>query len=195
MTFMLRDRPDGQVEIIFQRPVLVGIFTVRDTAARVCAFLQAEEEGDEDVHLQSARFNVDADVAEVQSADLEASIPREKNQIDKAQPQKLTAAKGSRLPAVVEAPVAPAMYRGSDVKLPPALIEAALHRLSAGEKIADVAPDFKLSPGQLKGFWANSKRKTQAHIAKSGQIPCSMCKRSFTPSETHPETCARCSHG
>ncbi|WP_426037936.1 hypothetical protein [Cypionkella sp. TWP1-2-1b2] len=43
MSYMLRDRPDGQFEIVLSRPILVGIFPERDVASRVMFFLQEEE--------------------------------------------------------------------------------------------------------------------------------------------------------
>ncbi|AWD21592.1 hypothetical protein [Fuscovulum blasticum] len=71
MTYMLRDRPDGQVEIVLSRPVLVGIFPERDVALRVCAFLQDEAvDWPED---QPAGFATAAsDAAEAEAEDLDA---------------------------------------------------------------------------------------------------------------------------
>lgn len=43
MSYMLRDRPDGQFEIVLSRPILVGIFPEKDVAARVMFFLQEGE--------------------------------------------------------------------------------------------------------------------------------------------------------
>lgn len=43
MSYMLRDRPDGQFEIVLSRPILVGIFPEKDVAARVMFFLQEDE--------------------------------------------------------------------------------------------------------------------------------------------------------
>lgn len=74
MTFVLRDRPDGQVEIIVERPVLVGIFPERDTAEKVRAFLQADaEEPDEEPPLFS-HDGPSVDVASDEPVDLVAEI-------------------------------------------------------------------------------------------------------------------------
>jgi len=73
-------------------------------------------------------------------------------------------------------------------------IATAFRRIAEGEKLVVVAPDFGLTMGQLRGMWANHKRQLQKHIAEGGQVPCALCTKLFTPSISHPDTCARCSH-
>lgn len=63
-----------------------------------------------------------------------------------------------------------------------------------GEPIASVAPDFGLSPAQLRGVWGHHCKVMQRHLAEGGQVACKLCTKPFTPSISHPETCARCSH-
>lgn len=58
MSYVLRDRSDGQVEIIFSRPVLIGVFPERDMAERVRAFLkddQPELPDDRPAHFREAK--------------------------------------------------------------------------------------------------------------------------------------------
>ena len=37
MTYTIRDRQDGMVEIVFSSPILIGIFPERDPAEKACA--------------------------------------------------------------------------------------------------------------------------------------------------------------
>ena len=67
-------------------------------------------------------------------------------------------------------------------------LEAAFKRLSAGEKLGDVARDMGGDWRSLRGRWANHKR----YLVAAGQQPCSMCSRPFTPSVSSPDMCARC---
>ena len=186
MTYMLRDRPDGQVEIVLSRPVLVGIFPERDVALRVCAFLQDEAiDWPED---QPAGFATAAsDAAEAEAEDLDdlaevvAPAPRRRPLV-------------RNLPAVVsERPLPPPFLTPAPTNLTEDQKDAAFRRLSAGEKLATVAPEFGLSMGQLRGMWANQKRHLQKHLAEGGQQPCANCQRPFLPSISNPHTCARCS--
>ena len=77
--------------------------------------------------------------------------------------------------------------------LTPEQTQQAFARIQLGDKIHDVAKDFGLTMGQLRGKWANSKRQLQKHLAEGGQQPCSLCAHPFTPSISNPDTCARCS--
>jgi hypothetical protein len=187
MTFMLRDRPDGMVEIVISKPVLVGIFPDRDIATRVRAFLEAD--GPEVPELAVSGFaTAAADVAEAEAealAQAEAAL---------AEPPRFERRR-TTLPAVIERPKAPAILAPEPARLTDAQKARAFDRIMTGEKIASVAADFGISFTALRGMWANHKRQLQAHLAEGGQQPCALCQKPFTPSISHPETCARCSHG
>lgn len=45
MTYRMIDRPDGQVEIVINRPVLIGVLADREIASRFIAFLALDEPG------------------------------------------------------------------------------------------------------------------------------------------------------
>ncbi|ARE40886.1 hypothetical protein RGUI_2745 [Rhodovulum sp. P5] len=175
MSYHMRDRADGQIEIIFLRPTLIGIFPDRDLARRVCILLEADDEG--------IRDDDDAAPTEADTAPETASE------------------RAPETPVALPVPVAPRPT--SPARLPPAppvelseeQREAAFARIIDGEKIARIAPDFGLSMGQLRGMWAHHCRTAQRHIAEAGPQECRLCGKTFTPSVTNPDTCARCSHG
>lgn len=188
MSYMLRDRPDGQVEIVLSRPVLIGIFPDPDVAARVCAWLQADEpELPADEAAVFARAT--ADVAEAEGEDYSEFLSRHVDRFGPGRPV--------QLPAVVEDQRTPTVLAKVSVPrdLTEAQIDAAFSRIASGEKLARIAPDYGLSMGQLRGMWANHKRQLQKHLAEGGQQPCALCQKPFTPSVSNPDTCARCSHG
>ena len=89
---------------------------------------------------------------------------------------------------------APVVLRPVPTKLTEEQRDQAFQRLGLGEKLAVVAPDFGLSMEQLRAMWAGHKRQLQRFHASGGQISCTLCARPFTPSESRPDTCARCSH-
>lgn len=185
MSYMMRDRPDGQFEIVLQKPILVGVFPERDTAERIVAFLQTNDvdliEGEPASWSKAKR-----DVEEATKAETLEDIPE--TYPKQAEQPKVKAA----TPAVV-APKRPPAIRVEKTDLTFEQTEAAFARISNGEKIGDVAPDFGVTMGQLRGLWANHCRKLQLHLAEGGQIECINCKKAFTPSLSHPDTCARCS--
>lgn len=212
MTFMLRDRPDGQVEIIINRPVLVGIFPERDVAARVCAFLQ--EDAVEWPDTDPANFGRAArDVAEVEFEDVDMTDGGEAalrallessrdSTVVSIQPRSVAekrpvkkVVKQAGLPVVVpEVPRQAAQLTVTPpAKLTPDEIDRAFSRIAEGEKIAEVAPSFGLTFFQLRGLWAAHKQKLQRHLAEGGTEACSHCSKPFTPSLTNLTTCARCS--
>lgn len=199
MTFMLRDRPDGQVEIIVERPVLVGIFPERETAEKVRAFLQAE---DDEIPKNPPLFSTTATtvVAETEGGgdDLLEALGRDglDENVVSVTPKRQRKAQGvANLPAVVEQPQAPVMFvHTPPVTLTDDQIAEAFSRLESGEKLAVVAQDLGISMNRMRGMWAHSRRMVQRHLAEGGQQPCTLCKKPFTPSISHPETCARCSH-
>lgn len=189
MTYMLRDRPDGQVEIVLTKPILVGIFPERDIAQRVCAFLQ-DEAIDWTVEQPAGFATAAADVSEMQAVDLEDLAAELAPEPTRARPSGVR-----NLPAVVPAtPLAPPVLTPAPAKLTEAEIDAAFRRLTEGEKLTEVAATYGISMGQMRGMWAAHRKKLQAHLAEGGQVSCSLCARPFTPSISHPETCARCSH-
>lgn len=194
MTYQLRDRPDGQVEIIIHRPVLVGVFPERATAERVCLLLQAEEpELPEDAPAGFATAS--SDVAEAQSTSIEALADElVETRITTRSPAMRRRTK-SQLPAVIEEkPRPPAFYaRRIPEGLTEVQIDAAFGRIAAGEEIAVLARELVLSQAQLRGMWSQYRRHMQAHIAQGGPQPCSMCATPFVPSISQPDTCARCS--
>lgn len=189
MTFVLRDRPDGQVEIIINRPVLIGIFPERESAQKVCAFLQEDE----------AFGLVDDAVAGFATAAADVSDALAETLDDLAAPEPAPVRKRRRivrnLPAVVdEKPRPPVFLTPSAPSLTDAQRDDAFRRIAEGQKLSAVAPEFGLTMGQLRGIWANHKRNMQRHLSDGGQIACGLCARPFTPSLSHPDTCARCSH-
>lgn len=190
MSYMLRDRPDGQFEIVLQRPILVGIFPEREVASRVMYFLQ--EDALEMVEDAPALFGrASDDVAEaLQAADVGHTeiLPHAIALYAKA----AKPAGRNLLPAVMHKPQA-ARQLAVSVNLREEAATAAFARIAGGEKIATVAPDFFVSFNQMRAMWAAHCRKLQQHIAEGGKVPCGMCKTPFTPSMTHPDTCARCS--
>ncbi len=197
MSYMLRDRPDGQVEIVLMKPILIGIFPEREVGQRVCALLQ-DEEIDWPVEEPAGFGTAAADVAEAEAAALEeAGEARLRELVEKHRPAPTPAPPRPvrNLPAVVpDKPVAPAFLTPKAPLLTEAERDRAFARIAAGEKISTVALELGLSTGQLQGMWSQHKRRLQKHLAEGGQITCRSCKRQFTPSISHPETCARCSH-
>ena len=195
MSYMLRDRPDGQVEIILTKPILIGVFPERDVASRVCALLQDDAIDWPDTTppgFATAAADVaeaEADAADLAAAEAEAKFRR---LVERARPVPRTV---RNLPAVVpDAPRAPAFLTPKAPHLTDDQKDTAFRRIAEGEPIAKVAPDFGLNTFQLQGAWAAYRKKMQKHLAEGGQIECSLCRKPFTPSISHPDTCARCSH-
>ncbi|MFB2531011.1 hypothetical protein ACEYYA_02475 [Paracoccus sp. p3-h83] len=186
MGYILRDRSDGQVEIVLSRPVLVGVFPDRDVADRVCAFLRAEEPAlPDDEPAMFARAA--ADVADAVAEDLDQLA-------NEVAPAPRRSSRRTQLPALAPVkPQAPAQTPPAPHNLSEAQIDQAFARLQQGEKVHAVAADYGLPMGQLRGMWANHKRQLQRYMADAGQQPCRLCARPFTPSIMNPETCARCS--
>lgn len=190
MTFMLRDRPDGMVEIIVEKPVLIGIFPERETAERVRAFLQVEELELPTVD-EPARFaTASEDVAEAQAQDLSQTA-----QVPVARDRSAPASGRSQIVAVADVPKSPVFLKPSAPHLSQKDLDGAFMKLDAGQKLSQVAASINLSTGQMRGFWIAHKRKIQAHLQAGGKISCKLCKASFTPSASSPDTCARCNQG
>lgn len=188
MTYTIRDRQDGMVEIVFSSPILIGIFPERETAEKVCAYMQTDE-GELPLPEAAGFGRAQKDVEEAASIDLDAV------EAETAPPVRKARARTRNLPAVVkDKPQMPVQMTQVDaVELTDAQQQQAFARIQQGEKIYDVARDFGLTMGQLRGKWANHKRNLQKHLAEGGQQPCSLCAHPFTPSISNPDTCARCS--
>ncbi|GLS86660.1 hypothetical protein GCM10010873_16340 [Cypionkella aquatica] len=190
MSYMLRDRPDGQFEIVLSRPILVGIFPEKDVASRVMFFLQEEEiELPEQAVSSFGQALRDAAAAE---AETQASL-LDVVEVKRASPPL------RHTPAVVAKPKVPAVRPKTaplmvvSDRLTEAQLEEAFARISSGEKLNLIAPTFDLTVGQLRSVWAQQCRKLQEHLAGGGKVPCAMCKTPFVPSISHPDSCARCS--
>lgn len=200
MTYMLRDRPDGQIEIVVTQPTVVGVFAEREVAERVCVFLQ-EDENHGKVDDQPANFaKATADVAEAEAeimAEVASVAPVAGGGVPSfLRPQaRQERRKSTRLPVEVDEPTKTVQLVVTRPKhLTEEQTEQAFSRLTAGEKLNDVAPDFGLTMHQLRGIWANHKRQLQKHLAEGGQVACAFCSKPFTPSIASPDKCARCSH-
>ncbi len=202
MTYMLRDRPDGQVEIILTKPILVGVFPERNVAQRVCSFLQdgeidwsvEEPEGvaggdaAEDIVIETEELVDPGEIRLRELVERSRNVPAPAPRVGAPRPVR-------NLPAVVqEKPVAPAFLTDRPVTLTDEQQEVAFRRIGEGEKVSVVAAEMGVGMPQLRGLWANHKRRVQKHLAEGGQIACAMCKKLFTPSLSNPDTCARCSH-
>lgn len=175
---MLRDRADGQIEIVIARPTVVGVMGDRDLAERFVAFLMQ----DEDVADEPSRRDLIRAVAE--TGDDLADAPQ-------AAPAPRTP-RPALLPALADRPRAPAMRAAWPLKLlSQEQTDAAFARIGAGEKLSAVAADIGTTMGSLHGLWARECRRRQQQLAEAGPQTCE-CGRDFMPSVTSPEKCARC---
>lgn len=188
MTIMMRDRLDGQVEVVLMRPEVIGVMRDHDLAAQFIAFLT---ERDPELKLAGDAVPLHSE-AETLAETLE-EIAAVADAADGVAP-KARVVKKVQLPAVVALPSPPARRAPERLKLTGEQRDAAFQRLGGGELIASVAPDFGLSPAQLRGAWGHHCKVMQRHLAEGGQVACKLCTKPFTPSISHPETCARCSH-
>lgn len=191
MTIMLRDRPDGQVEVILNRPEVIGVMRDHDLAAQFVAFLT-----ERDPELKLAGDAVPLHEVAESLDDIAAAADAADGVALKAAPAAQAPRKTGKvqLPAVLALPSPPARHQPERLKLTEEQRDAAFTRLGGGEPIASVAPDFGLSPAQLRGAWGHHCKMMQRHLAEGGQVACKLCTKPFTPSISHPETCARCSH-
>lgn len=206
MSYYLRDRSDGQVEILLFRTVQVGLFPNWSSAEAARTFLKADE-GELPLPEAAGFGQTKKDVKEAFTLDLN-TISRfviQNGQVYINEPPLDSCAVTTRvrkapqrrrnLPAIVkDKPQMPVQLKQLDTAdLTPEQTQQAFARIQLGDKIHDVAKDFGLTMGQLRGKWANSKRQQQKHLAEGGQQPCSLCAHPFTPSISNPDTCARCS--
>lgn len=197
MSYMLRDRPDGQVEIVLTHTTLVGIFPEREVGQKICAWLQEDliewpEDAADDVPADPS-----STAEEEANAEAAAAVDaRFRDLVEAARPVDPPPPRTVRnLPAVVQELPTPARVltpRGDLLTVEQK--DAAFARIIRGERISTVALDFNVSTSQMVGLWSQHKRRMQAHIAEGGKVPCALCNIPFMPSLTHPDTCARCSH-
>jgi len=188
MTIMLRDRPDGQVEVILNRPEVIGVMRDHDMAAQFIAFLQ---DRDPELKLAGDAVPLEPDTLEDIAAAADVADGVARTAAPKPGVRRVSKA---QLPAIITRPSPPARRAQERLQLTEEQRDAAFLRLGGGEPIASVAPDFGLSQAQLRGAWGHHCKVMQRHLAEGGQVPCALCKKPFTPSVSHPETCARCSH-
>lgn len=188
MTYQLRQRPDGQIEIVVHRPTVIGVMSDHDMAQRFVAFLNAEAPD----LVEEATPSLEpaaADVSDAAAAQDNAAALRDPGAAAKS----LGEAKIGHVPAVLDRPSPPARLPATvPAGLSEAAIEAALKRVSTGEKLSDVARDVGIAFASLRGHWAAHCRHLQKHIAEGGQEQCTLCHKPFTPSVTNPDKCARC---
>ena len=192
MSYILRDRPDGQFEIVISRPIVVGVFPERDTAEKIHVFLQAD---DPDVACAETTScgQASRDVREAEADDL-FDLDAEGGKPVVSVSDLPAVRKASKAPAVVDKPrMAVQINQASYWPMSEEDTRIALARIQQGEKVVDVAKDYPVSMGQLRGKWANYKRNLQRYMAEAGPQPCRLCAREFTPSVSNPDTCARCS--
>lgn len=194
MTITLRDRPDGQVELVAQQPVVIGILADRDLAARFVAFLKVDEpEIPDDEPASFARAKKDAaEAGEMDLADIAATVSAG---VIVAEAQLASRPRRrAQLPAVIDRPQPPAILPVERPALTEAQLDEAFGLLGGGEKLAAVAARYGVPVAQLRGYWGQHCKRVQKHLAEGGQQPCRLCEKPFTPSISNPETCARCSH-
>ena len=203
MSYYLRDRSDGQVEILLFRTVQVGLFPNWSSAEAARTFLKTDE-GELPLPEAAGFGQAKKDVEEAFTLDLD-TVSRfviRNGQVSCEGPSpnfgpvpRIAPQRRRNLPAIVkDKPQMPVQLKQLDTAdLTPEQTQQAFARIQLGDKIHDVAKDFGLTMGQLRGKWANSKRQLQKHLAEGGQQPCSLCAHPFTPSISNPDTCARCS--
>lgn len=183
MTIMLRDRPDGQVEVVLNRPEVIGVMRDHDFAAQFVAFLT---ERDPELKLAGDVVPFTDDTIEELVAVINAS--------DGTEVARHLQAVSRQLPTVSAKPKLPARPKPLPMSLTESQREAAFDRIQEGEPLAAVAACYDVAPAQLRGAFGAYRKSLQRHLAEGGQVPCRLCQTSFIPSISHPETCARCSH-
>ena len=188
MSYYLRDRSDGQVEIVLFRTVQVGLYPNWSAAEDARTYLkddQPELPDDRPVNFREAR----SDAAEAAALDLSELVPDEPKPVRKS-----VRGRSRNLPAVVSQPRAPAQAAPAvSHELTDDQLQQAFSRIQNGESLREIALDYGVSTFQLSGLWERHRRRMQKYMASAGQQPCRHCQRLFTPSISNPETCARCS--
>lgn len=188
MSYYLRDRPDGQIEVLFFRPILVGLCKSWEDAEQVRVFLKDQPPELPDIRPPNFR-EAKADAAEAVAMDLSEILPEEPKPV-----RKPATARTRNLPAVVSQPKAAVQAKPTSPReLSDEELQQAFSRIQHGESLREIARDCGVSPFQLSGLWDRQRRQMQTYMASTGQQPCRHCQRPFTPSISNPETCARCS--
>lgn len=187
MSYYLRDRSDGQVEIVLLRTVQVGLFPDWSAAEEARAYLKDDEPElpeNRPINYREAK----ADVAE--AADLDLCEPAA-NEEERVRISHIRLNSVASVPAKPRA--APQLPALQPQKLSEERLQAAFVRVQQGDDMRSIARDCGISLFQLSSLWDRHKRVMQKFMASAGQQPCAHCQRPFTPSISHPDTCARCS--
>lgn len=180
MEYSMRDTPDGQVEIVFFPPTLVGTFPDREMARRVLTLLQGE--GNDDP--RKIAENVKPTKEEIAGA---VGEPEQKPKASIFDQQPV------QLPVPATKPSQRTFKRTDLRELTEEQKDEAFRRLTDGEKMKDVVCDMDIDMPKLRGSWAAHKHHLQKHMAEGGKEHCKFCQKLFTPSISSPDTCARCS--
>lgn len=176
----LRPTDDGQFEIVQTKPVVIATFPDQEIAKRFMMFLADE-----------------TNKPEAKSEDLK---PIQKT-VEIAAPTKPKV-----IPITSKSKVNPVEKKDvvEKKKLPEWLdedIPKAFERITAGEKIRDVAESFGKDWWSLRAKWANHKRNqktvlekvlTTAEVDAADMDECTMCGREFRPTANRLDMCARC---
>jgi hypothetical protein len=128
MTITLRDRPDGQIEVLVQKPVVVCVLADRDLAERFVAFLTLEDDAAEEDSVRIAKGGVDEAAQELdlsQIAQEVAPVPSKPRSRRKQRAQ---------LPAVIDKPKAPALLPVVRPALTDAQLDEAFGLLGGGRE-------------------------------------------------------------
>ena len=126
MTIMMRDRLDGQVEVVLMRPEVIGVMRDHDLAAQFIAFLT---ERDPELKLAGDAVPLHSE-AETLAETLE-EIAAVADAADGVAP-KARVVKKVQLPAVVALPSPPARRAPERLKLTEEQRDAAFQRLGGG---------------------------------------------------------------
>ena len=183
MTYMLRDRADGQIEIVHLRPTVVGVIIDRHMAEAFVRFLGRRDGEDGDtITLEPGSPTASAALAEA---------------LEKAEVMDVAAARVKANANVIISPLRPAPAETQGAKpVSVADRDAAFACLRAGEKLTDVAERYGMTMGRLRGLWAQS-RKTDRPAAEPAwpeySEDCRLCGKTFVACDVSDGLCARCS--
>lgn len=156
MTIMLRDRPDGQVEVILNRPEVIGVMRDHDLAAQFIAFL-TERDPELELAGDAVPLHPDAEALEDIAAVADAA--------DGVAPKARTVKK-VQLPAVVALPSPPARRVPERLRLTEEQRDAAFQRLGGGRAYRLCCARFRAVSGAAEGCVGAS---LQGHAAPPGR--------------------------
>ena len=172
VTYMLRNRPDGQVELLQFDPRVVAVFPHLADAERVRLLLEnSGTEGTTETE-EAAETPSAASASETEAFD---PYHRAGNAL--VSPVAVTAVSDATPP--------------SDASPAEPDWEGAMTRLASGEPLRLVADEMGLPWTALRGRWAQSKQR--APRRDDTLTNCVICDREFRPSASSPDKCARCS--